>query len=166
MTTKELIEKYPKIFRKRESDPDRFNWSGVPEGWLPVVDKLCAVIQAYCDSSTSILNPDFVEGKPYDSDDRTTHRYIQVARSQVECIQMKEKFAGLRFYVDKADERVMGMISMAEHICANTCETCSTEENLGFTQGWITVRCEKCAKKAGKEWLSRKEHQEKFWKRK
>lgn len=162
MTTEEIIEKYPKIFQDYEGNPGRVNWHGVPKGWLPIVDKLCQVIQNYCDSFSSIENPDYAESKPYDKDDRTTHRYIQVSKPQVKCIQMKEKFASLRFYTDEHDQRVQGMIDMAENICANTCETCSTGENLGFTTGWITVKCEKCAKESGKEWLSRGEYKRKF----
>jgi hypothetical protein len=157
MKLQELLDKYPKIFQQYEGNPGGINWTGVPEGWLPIVDKLCAVIQKHCDSPSSMENPEYVEGSSYDRDDSSTHRYIQIARPQVKCVQMKEKFAGLRFYVENADERVMGMISMAEHICANTCETCSTEEGLGFTKGWITVRCKKCAVEAGKEWISREE---------
>ena len=160
MTVEHLIEKYPKIFQDYEGNPGRCNWYGVPKGWLPIVDKLCYVIQQYCDSPTSVPNPDYVEGSTYESEDTTTHRYISVDRPQVRCIQMKEKFAGLRFYVEDADSFVYGLIRFAEHLCSNTCESCSTEENLGFTKGWITVRCKKCADEAGKEWISKKDY---FW---
>lgn len=159
--TEQLIEKYPKIFQESEGNR-RSNWHGVPRGWLPIIDKLCGAIQKYCDTPKSVPNPNYVEDRGFDSKDTSTHRYTSVHVPQVTCFQMKEKFAGLRFYAENVDERVRGMINMAEHMCSNTCESCSTEQDLGFTKGWITVRCKKCADEAGKEWMTKKEFQEQY----
>lgn len=160
MKTEDIIVKYPKIFQYYEGNPGGVNWFGVPKGWLPIVDMLCGAIQRYCDSTESKPNPDYLEGSAYDPNNPMTHRYIQVPRKQVVCIQMKEKFAGLRFYTESHDETVQGMISLAEYICSNTCEVCETREGLGYTKGWITVRCRNCAEIDGKVWLSREEWRE------
>lgn len=157
MTTDEIIEKYPKIFQDYEGNPGKVNWYGVPVGWLPIIDRLCHCIQRYCDSTKSVPNPDYVEGSTYKRDDETTHRYKQEPRPQVKCVQMKEKLGGLRFYTEGHDDRVEGMINMAEHLANNTCESCSTEEDLGY-QGWIKVKCRKCAEAAGAKWISKEEH--------
>lgn len=157
MTTEEIIAKYPKIFQSYEGNPENVNWHGVPKGWLWVIDVLCDSIQGYCDSPTSAPNPDYVEGSAYDREDTRTHRYLQMSREQVTCVQMKEKFGGLRFYTNGHDETVEGMIRMAEKICSETCETCETREGLGYTKGWITVRCKACADAAGKQWMSRED---------
>ena len=126
MTIEELIQKYPKIFEPYNGNPNGVNWHGVPKGWLPVIDKLCACIQHYIDYHVSYTKDGHV--KP----------------QQVRCSQMKEKFGGLRFYTDGHDEVVEGMIKMAEHLCDITCQDCGSEEDLGITSGWITVLCRKC----------------------
>lgn len=127
ITTKEIIAKYPKIFQNYEGNPGMVNWHGVPTGWLPIIDKLCACIQHYIDYHVS-----------YTKDG-------QYKPAQVTCTQMKEKFGGLRFYTDQHDEIVEGMIKMAEHLCDETCQDCGSEEDLGITSGWITVLCRTCA---------------------
>lgn len=126
MTTEEIIAKYPKIFEDYEGNPGRVNWYGVPDGWLPVIDKLCGSIQNYIDNVSR-----YIDGK-------------RVKPKQVTCTQMKEKFGGLRFYADNTDEVVEGMISMAEFICDNKCQDCGSEEDLGLTSGWISVLCRSC----------------------
>jgi hypothetical protein len=162
MKTEDIIQKYPKIFEHYEGNPRGVNWYGVSEGWLPIIDILCKAIQSYCDSARSIENPDFDPTKEYDREDTATHRYLQVKREQVTCLQMKEKFGGLRFYTSGEDEFVSGLICMATYMCNNTCEGCGTHEDLGITKGWITVRCKKCAEEVGREWMTRKEWDMRF----
>jgi hypothetical protein len=151
MKTEDIIQKYPKIFEHYEGNPRGVNWYGVSEGWLPIIDILC-----------SIENPDFDPTKKYDREDPTTHRYLQVKREQATCLQMKEKFGGLRFYTSGEDEFVSGLICMASYMCDNTCEGCGTHEDLGITKGWITVRCKKCAEKVGRDWMTREDWDTKF----
>lgn len=127
MTHKELIEKYPKIFQMYEGNPSGINW-GIPKAWIPVVDDLCGAIQKYIDNS-SVWDKEKLDW---------------VHPPQATCVQMKEKFGGLRFYIDGGDDHIEGMISMAEHICYNMCQYCGTKENLGVTGGWITVCCSTC----------------------
>lgn len=127
ITTKELIEKYPKIFEDYEGNPSRVNWYGVPEGWLPIIDILCGSIQNYIDKVTK-----YIDGKP-------------VKIQQLTCSQMKEKFGGLRFYANGGDDFTEGMIYMAEYMCENTCQDCGSKEDIGRTQGWITTLCRNCA---------------------
>jgi hypothetical protein len=126
MKTEDIINKYPKIFEPYNGNPNGINWHGVPEGWLPIIDKLCGSIQNYIDHHVS-----------YTKDG-------QYRPAQVRCSQMKEKFGGLRFYTDGHDEVIEGMIKMAEHLCDNTCQDCGSEEDLGMTTGWISVLCRNC----------------------
>jgi hypothetical protein len=128
ITTEQLIQKYPKIFQQYEGNPGMVNWFGVPDGWLPVIDKLCGSMQRYIDNHISYTKNG--EYRP----------------AQVTCSQMKEKFGGLRFYTDGHDEVVEGMINMAEYICSYTCQECGSEDNIGHTSGWITVLCQNCAR--------------------
>jgi hypothetical protein len=162
MKTEDIIQKYPKIFAPYEGNPHNVNWYGVPKGWLPIIDKLCATIQNYCDSTHSIENPYFEPTREYDREDITSHRYKQIKRDQVTCLQMKEKFGGLRFYTNGNDDVVDGMIRMATYMCDNTCEGCGTEEELGLTKGWISVRCKPCADAEGKVWMTREDWDTRF----
>jgi hypothetical protein len=127
ITTEELIQKYPKIFQDYEGNPGRVNWYGVPDGWLPVVDKLCGAMQDYIDNTTRYTKDG--PKKP----------------EQVTCAQMKEKFGGLRFYTNGNDDEVEGMIRMAEYMCEHTCQDCGSEQDLGQTTGWVSTLCRNCA---------------------
>ena len=125
MTLQELIQKYPKIFENYEGNPYGVNWEA-PKAWIPVIDDMCGAIQEYID--TVVWYKDGVESRPV----------------QVKCTQMKEKWGGLRFYTRGADDTVEGMISMAAHICRKMCESCGTRENLGVTDGWVSICCKSC----------------------
>ena len=79
--------------------------------------------------------------------------YIRLRKSldmdamQVRAIQVKEKFGGLRFYVDGADNEVYGMITMAEAMSYVTCEQCGNPGSLHHRGGWLKTVCSKCAVK-------------------
>ena len=60
-------------------------------------------------------------------------------------VQLKEKFGGLRFYIEGAPKKIHKAIEKAEKESLNTCESCGTKENVGYTTGWITTLCGKCA---------------------
>ena len=136
MTRVELITKHPKIFDPALGESYGMNWD-IPDAWIPVVDDLCSAIQQYID--TTVWYKEGGQHKP----------------KQVRCTQMKEKFGGLRFYTIDSDETIEGMIDLATYICSKICEHCGTRENLGKTDGWISICCESChdAGKAGSgEW--------------
>lgn len=65
------------------------------EGWYDLLSDLCSKIQSYCD-----------EGKC----------------EQVKALQVKEKFATLRFYHSGGDDCVYKLIDEAEAKSAETCE--------------------------------------------
>lgn len=137
ITTKEIIAKYPKIFQDYVGNPGQCNWD-VPDGWLPIIDTMCGAMQNYIDNVRRYSNGFSGPQSP----------------PQVTCTQMKEKFGGLRFYTNGGDDEIEGMIKMAEYMCDNTCEVCGTHENLGYTTGWISVRCETC--KGDSKWEAKK----------
>jgi hypothetical protein len=144
-TTEELVKKYPKIFQDYEGNPGRVNWSGVPQGWIPIIDVLCGSIQDYIDH-TSTWNKELS---------------MFASPPQVTCVQVKEKFGGLRFYTNGHDDIVEGMITMAEYMCSQVCEDCGSKEDLGITSGWIRTLCRSCVilhgDRAMNSWKSKKE---------
>jgi len=63
----------------------------------------------------------------------------------VQAAQVKEKFGGLRFYIDGGSEEVRKLIDEAEEESYKTCEKCGTKENVSQTKtGWIFTLCAKC----------------------
>jgi hypothetical protein len=67
----------------------------------------------------------------------------------IEAIQVKEKFGGLRFYIEPVDKNkfaeVYKTINDYENESFKTCEICGTKENV-HTQGpnWIKTLCDNC----------------------
>lgn len=59
-----------------------------------------------------------------------------------ELCQCKEKFGGLRFYINGGSEQIWQIISKAESDSYKICETCGSTEGVSQTRGgWITTLC-------------------------
>jgi len=57
--------------------------------------------------------------------------------------QVKEKFGGLRFYINSASDEVHKRISEAENLSYETCETCGEKGELRTNIGWHSTLCDK-----------------------
>lgn len=55
--------------------------------------------------------------------------------------QIKEKFGGLRFYIEQGDEAVWTRIEQAEKECDKICDACGKPGKLTGA-GWWAVRCD------------------------
>lgn len=135
-----LCAKYPKIFRDRNAPPTQtcMTWGfECSDGWYDVIDVLCAQIQAHVDSQIRSQQYKIESGKLSQED------AIPEDELQVVAVQVKEKFGGLRFYVNNADDRVYGMIDMASAMSYRICEQCGKPGAPGGT-GWIETLCNEC----------------------
>lgn len=63
-------------------------------------------------------------------------------------LQIKEKFGGLRFYVDGSD-KLEEMISQAEADSFKTCELCGKPGVLRSTGSWLKTLCDDDARDLG-----------------
>jgi hypothetical protein len=63
--------------------------------------------------------------------------------------QVKEKFGGLRFYVQAATDKHYNFISFAESMSYRTCESCGAEGKT-YTDGWHTTLCDIHAEMSGR----------------
>jgi len=109
---KKLIEKYPKLYNQE------YFWGfECGDGWYDLINHLSSAIDTY-------TNP------------ISEFNVFNVGVSQV-----KEKFGTLRFYADNTDRVIDGMIWLAEHKSAHTCETCG---NRGETRNgsWLVTLCD------------------------
>ena len=113
---KQMEERFPKMF----SQP--YGGFAVGEGWWPILESLCSNIQHYLD---------------WINKNHDAHPVVE----QVVVAQIKEKFGGLRFYYDGGDDRVYGMVRMAESWAAHTCETCGAP-GKSRDGVWIKTLCD------------------------
>jgi len=63
--------------------------------------------------------------------------------------QVKEKYGGLRCYMNWEDETMEQLINKAEEECIKTCEICGEPGKPG-DRGWIQTLCDKHTKKKTK----------------
>lgn len=62
-----------------------------------------------------------------------------------EICQIKEKFGGLRFYINGASEEVHNIIHKYEKLSYTICENCGSKEaKLEQDKYWWSTRCIKC----------------------
>jgi len=73
-------------------------------------------------------------------------RTVPESIPQVTLDQVKEKFGTLRFYYSGGDDRIDGMVSLAESLTGVTCESCG---NVGERRGggWVHTYCTPCEEK-------------------
>lgn len=119
-----LFDKYPKLFRQKDLPMSQtcMCWGcEVGDGWFDILDEMCAKIQSYVDVEQE-KDPDF---------------------KQVEFTQVKEKFGGLRVYMDCYYDEVDKIVGEAERKAKKTCEDCSAPGSLN-RNGWITCLCDTC----------------------
>ena len=97
----------------------------VGPGWWPIIESLCSQIQHYTDWANEQKEKyGRGEGCP-----------------PVVVAQIKEKFGGLRVYYDGGDERVYGMVTMAESWAGKHCEDCG-KPGKSREGGWIRTLCD------------------------
>lgn len=102
------------------------------DGWFDLIWKLCEDIEK--------LNP----------------------REEFRVVQVKQKFGGLRFYINGArSEKVLDLIHEAEQKSYTTCERCGNKGRLLEGGNWQSL-CKECEEKREEEY--RKKMQE--WRKK
>jgi hypothetical protein len=137
-----LCEKYPKIFRDRHAPMTHtaMCWGfECHDGWYNIINTLCYQIQHYVDDSNDRREL-LLKKNPYNIP-------IPDEIPQVVASQVKEKFGTLRFYTDGGDERIDGMIRMAEAMSSVTCEVCGNVGSLRNRRGWYSTCCDEHAPK-------------------
>ena len=110
---KHMEERFPKMF------DGKYGGFACGEGWWPIIETLCNNIQHH------------IDGKNKESE----------IVPQVTVAQIKEKFGGLRFYYDGGDERIRGMVQMAESWADRSCEECGAPGQRR-DGGWIKTLCD------------------------
>jgi len=134
ITDEEMQDYFPKVYPKIFSG--KYGGIAVGKGWFDLLNQACCLIQSHLD-----WKPDV---------------------PQVVAQQVKEKFGGLRFYVEGGDEYTHGVIAMTEQMSSMLCEECGAPGETGG-HGWIATLCpthraerDEARKKAMEEYEHRK----------
>jgi hypothetical protein len=155
-----LVKKYAPMFRDRYGDmkTTAMCWGfETRNGWFNIINTLCGLICSDWlfakDRYNEIKNR--VGKKRWDGIDKewnkiVTEEDVDEAKAQMEeeeakipiVIQVKEKYGGLRFYVNGATDEQYALIRFAESMSYRTCEVCG-DRGRSNSGGWITVRCKK-----------------------
>jgi hypothetical protein len=144
-----LCQKYPLIFKDRHADmkSTAMCWGfSCGDGWYNIINMLCANIQSHIDWSHKNREWDIKWNEENPEDQRPVREIV----SQVVAVQVKEKFGTLRFYVDGGDDKIDGMIRMAESMSAVTCEECGSPGKLRG-RGWMYTACDLHARDGDKD---------------
>jgi len=120
--TKKLYDDFPKIFQhnREHSDPMQPMAFGFEcgDGWYSIINHCCKMIQNDVDRNK---------------------------REQVVAAQVKEKFGGLRFYVNGATEKTYDITDFFESLSYIICEECgNSNATTESADGWISTRCKNC----------------------
>ena len=63
---------------------------------------------------------------------------------ELEVFQVKEKFGGLRFYIDEGTVSIHERIKKAENKSYEICEVCGKPGRIDDSRRWVRTLCEEC----------------------
>jgi hypothetical protein len=150
-----LCAKYPLIFKDRNENMRHtaMCWGfECGDGWYNLIDTLCGLLTS--DYRNAKSRYDFIKdklGQPKwsGSKELITQEQIDEAKVRLDeealrvpvASQVKEKFGGLRFYVQAATDKHYNYISFAESMSYRTCEECGAPGKT-YTDGWHRTMCD------------------------
>ena len=157
-----LCAKYPLVFKDRNADmrTTAMCWGlECGDGWYNLIDVLCGLLTSEyrgAQSRYEYLMQAGVGGILYGTK-TVTQEDIDHAKAKLEeetlkvpvAVQVKEKFGGLRFYVQAATDKHYQYISFAESMSYRTCEECGAPGKT-YTDGWHTTLCDIHAEMSGR----------------
>jgi hypothetical protein len=158
-----LCAKYPLIFRDRHANMQTtaMCWGlECGDGWYNIIDVLCGLLTSEYRQAKSRYDH-LVEvgaGSILYGTKTVTQEAIDEAKVKLDeetlkvpvAVQVKEKFGGLRFYVQAATDKHYQYISFAESMSYRTCEECGNPGKT-YTDGWHMTLCDIHAAMNGKE---------------
>jgi hypothetical protein len=160
---KKMAEKYPRYF----GEGKRYGGFAIGEGWYPIIETLVGNIDHYTKWRRNMRANDLRKQRAKDKGMEAliefmcgkkgrVPSYWDIERAEeamendiditpklnwIEVQQIKEKFGGLRFYYDGGDERISGLVDMAETWANHTCETCGNKGQKR-SGGWVRTLCD------------------------
>lgn len=119
--TKALLDRFPFLYREYYLPKDKtcMCWGFcVGKGWFQVIWDLSLAIEKE------------LELKP---------------NSEFAVVQVKEKFGGLRYYIENSSPAIENLIVEAEKLCNITCSECGSPKGKKVTEGFYRYTlCDNC----------------------
>jgi hypothetical protein len=156
-----LVKKYAPMFRDRYGDmrTTAMCWGfEIGDGWFNIINTLCGLLcsewlfakEQYDYLQTRVGKPKYNFGKEHEGGDIVTEKDVAEAKTRMDeeevkipvVTQVKEKYGGLRFYVNSATDEQYALIQFAESMSYRTCEVCG-DRGRSNSGGWVRVRCKK-----------------------
>jgi hypothetical protein len=158
-----LCAKYPLIFKDRNENMQHtaMCWGfSHGDGWYNIIDVLCGLLTSDYRQAKSRYD-NLMEtgvGNVLYGTKTVTQEAIDEAKAKLDeetakvpvASQVKEKFGGLRFYVNGATDKHWNYISVAESMSYRTCEECGNPGKT-YTDGWHRTLCDIHAAMDGRE---------------
>lgn len=165
-----LCAKYPLIFKDRSGNMREtlMCWGfDCGDGWYNILDTLCGLLSSqynhYKERYNHLLEVG-VGGVLYGTKlvtqeqiDEACIKMNEEALKVPVAVQVKEKFGGLRFYVQAATDEHYNYITFAESMSYRTCEECGAPGKT-YTDGWHRTLCDVHAEMDGREQELLNEH--------
>jgi hypothetical protein len=153
---KELQNKYPDFLSNIYC-----GWS-TGSGWNKLLEIAFRSIQSHLDDIK--YRNEWVDNNPEQAKKFDT---IKRELPELQVAQIKQKFGGLRLYIDNMDEYTNGIVAMTENMSWHICEDCGNPGKLR-EGGWYRTLCDTChspASREAKRQLRDKQFKEEFEKR-
>lgn len=117
-----MIADCPLLFRCDTPAPAPYFHFQILRGWHTPVRKACLALERIAEGHEEPVGPDWIDLRP-------------------RAAQIKEKFGGLRFYIDGHSDEAAAVIGIAEAECWKTCEACGAPGRRRDEFEWITTLC-------------------------
>ena len=133
-----LVRRYPDIFQKSGD----FEFS-INDGWYDIIDTLLSLISYPLDNARGRLKHTlkYSDLKSSDKIKELEETIINEIEKLPIIVQIKEKFGGLRFYIENGSDTVYNYIDFAEHMSYKVCEKCGSP-GKSRSLSWIKVLCD------------------------
>ena len=158
-----LCARYPLIFKDRHENMQvtAMCWGlECGDGWYNIIDTLCGLLTSEYRGAKSRYEHllETGVGNVLYGTKTVTQEALDEAKAKLDeetlkvpvASQVKEKFGGLRFYVQAATDKHYQYITFAESMSYRTCEECGAPGKT-YTDGWHTTLCDIHAAMLGKE---------------
>jgi len=157
-----LCARYPLVFRDRHENMQNtaMCWGfDCGDGWYNIIDTLCGMLTSEYRGAKSRYDhlAEVGIGNVLYGTKTVTQEALDEAKAKLDeetlsvpvAVQVKEKFGGLRFYVQAATDKHYNFISFAESMSYRTCEECGAPGKT-YTDGWHRTMCDIHAAMAGR----------------
>ena len=132
-----LAKHWPDLYQK-----SKISSVDVEPGWYNILDTLSGLLSAGVRQAR--YNLEFAKNKKFldENDIKSKQKILDTALDELPIIvQIKEKFGGLRFYINNGTEEMENYIRFAESMSLCTCARCGSPGKIRNT-GWSRTLCD------------------------